>query len=197
MCVSPPFLARGTAAVLNQGSSLKQQPWLIFLPPTQKQILTLTPSHSQAKTHTPHFWVLRTSPFLLTPLPWSHLQKINQPCLQIEPRSLGCPLALHSNAKAMTPAESLGAWPGGHHHPSRLGSCYMTSQSSRSCPQWTPTSWIVGLLHAGSFHMYLGSSVPGTSLETLCPIHTWRSTLTLLHGGENIMVRVCVLRAFL
>lgn len=45
---------------------------------------------------------------------------------------------------------------------------------------------------AGSFQTYLGSSVPRASLEALCPVHSWRSTLTLLHRGENTVIKVCL-----
>lgn len=115
--------------------------------------------------------------------PRARLQKTDHPCLWVEPGSLGCLFALHSNTKAKTASESPGAWPGGHNH-SRARGC-VSSWSSRNYPWGTPTHWTLGLLCAGLFHTYLCSSVPGASLETLCPIHTRWPTLALVHRGEK------------
>lgn len=59
--------------------------------------------------------------------PRVRLQKIDQPCLWIEPGSLGCLFALHSNPKAPTPSESPGAWPGGHNRSRACGRGCVTS----------------------------------------------------------------------
>lgn len=61
----------------------------------------------------------------------------------------------------------------------------------------TSTHWALGLLCAGLFQTYLCSSVPGASLETLCPIHTRWATLTLVHGGEKTTISACLLSLFL
>lgn len=59
--------------------------------------------------------------------PRARLQKIDHPCLWIEPGSLGCLFALHSNTKATTASESPGAWPGEHSHSRASGRGCVTS----------------------------------------------------------------------
>lgn len=89
---------------LAQGSSLKPQP---CSPAADFHPLTV-PALCQ-DTHIHPFPNLS---------PRARLQKIDHPCLWIEPGSLGCLFALHSNTKATTASESPGAWPGGHNHSS-------------------------------------------------------------------------------
>lgn len=83
---------------LPQGSSLK--PWLTCLPLPQQQSSTHSLSQPCAKNMHIHLF-----PNLSLR---ARLQKTGQPCLWIEPGSLGCLFVPHSDTKATTPSESPG-----------------------------------------------------------------------------------------